>query len=570
MEKINSTILKTAIEAIPLLTMDNYTLWKNRVENMLDLQELLKPLTSENGVLSNTEDVQLRTILTSKLEASIHANVITHENEKSSKKIWKSISDYFASSQASNRARIFNAVLHVQFNPNDVLEFITQVKTAISRLHEVGIILPKDIIAYLILHKLPPSMTNISQQITHSDKEITPELVLDHLRLYANDQQILVNSGGSNKQTPVSLLTDEEKKCRRGWHNPNANHPKPNCWFLYPHLRPSYEDKKTEASVSSFHSSLSKLNATFVLDSGSSSHMVYDVDLFISLDSSEEGCVKTSSGNDSLSIKGIGTIKLSNEYGNFFLSHVLYVPQLVVNLLSFLSAAEELHKALGHVSYARIKQKLGIPLKNITRCEACALGKITKASFKSKHQRASRPFEELHLDLIGPISPTSREGDRYILTVVDSNTRYCSATPINLKSDVYETLSNILNYEAKRFGYYPSVLHSDRGREFINSTMEEYCKEHLIKCRTSDPYTPQQNGLAERHNRTIIESLRTILTDSKINRRYWSDIVKTPGSKLYPKGSKGRLIGYNEELQSYHILADDGRIVDTKSGCIFD
>ncbi|KNZ55081.1 hypothetical protein VP01_276g1 [Puccinia sorghi] len=141
--------------------------------------------------------------------------------------------------------------------------------------------------------------------------------------------------------------------------------------------------------------------------------------------------------------------------------------------------------------------------------------------------------------------------------------------------------------------------------------MEEYCKEHLIKCQTSDTYTPQQNGLAERHNRTIIESLRTILTDSKINRQYWSNIVKfsmltlnqipshrsnkslyelfkgktlplefshpisnpvsflnepkTHGWKLYPKGSKGRLIGYNEELQSYHILPENRRIIDTKS-----
>ncbi|KNZ55087.1 hypothetical protein VP01_276g7 [Puccinia sorghi] len=258
MEKINSTILKTAIKAIPLLSMDNYTLWKNQVENMLDLQDLLKPLTTETGVLSNTEDT----------------NVITHDNEKSLKNIWKSISDYFTSSQASNCARIFNTVLHVQFNPNNVLEFITQVNTAISRLHEVGIILPKDIVAYLILHKLPLSMTNISQQITHSDKEITPELVLDHLQLYANDQQILSNTGSSNKHTPVSLLTKEEKKCQRGWHNLNANHPKPKCWFLYPHLRPSYEEKKMEASVSSFHSSLSKLNATFILDSGPSSHMV--------------------------------------------------------------------------------------------------------------------------------------------------------------------------------------------------------------------------------------------------------------------------------------------------------
>ncbi|KNZ53819.1 hypothetical protein VP01_3128g3 [Puccinia sorghi] len=237
MDKINSTILKTAFEAIPLLSMDNYTLWKNRVENMLDLQELREELTSPTGTLSSPEDVQLQTILMSKLESAIHANVITHENKKDAKKIWKSISDYFASSQASNRAPIINAVLHVQFNPNDALEFITQMKTTISRLHEVGIDLPKDIVAYLILHKLPPSMSNISQQITHSDKEITPELVLDHLRLYANDQLTLANSGGSSKQTPVALLTEDEKKCRRGWHNPNlTSHPKSNFWFLYPHL----------------------------------------------------------------------------------------------------------------------------------------------------------------------------------------------------------------------------------------------------------------------------------------------------------------------------------------------
>ncbi|KNZ44456.1 hypothetical protein VP01_9159g1 [Puccinia sorghi] len=104
---------------------------------------------------------------------------------------------------------------------------------------------------------------------------------------------------------------------------------------------------------------------------------------------------------------------------------------------------------------------MGIPLKNIISYEACALGKITKASFKSKNQQAKRPFEELHLDLIGPISPTSREGDKYILTVVDRNMRYCSAARINQKSDVFSTLSTILNFKAKRFGNYPSVLHSD-------------------------------------------------------------------------------------------------------------
>ncbi|KNZ60139.1 hypothetical protein VP01_1605g2 [Puccinia sorghi] len=354
LDKINTTILKTAIKAIPLLTQDNYTLWKNRVENMLDLQDLLEPLVSPTGVLSATEDVQLRTILTSKLKSTIHTNVITHDNEKSSKKIWKSISEYFASSQASNRARVFNAVLHIQFNSNDVQDFITQVKTAISCLHEVGIDLPKDIIAYLILHKLPPSMINISQQITHSDKEITADLVLDHLQLFANDQQNLANAGTSSKSAPVSLLTDDSKKCKKGWHNPQARN-----------------------NMANYHSK------------------------------SKQGVVRTSSGEDSLEIKGIGTVITCRYEGN--------LPCLNFHNSreqSFLSAAEKLHKSMGHYRGRKIP-----------------------------------------LDFFYPIG-----------------------NPVT----------------------------------FLNEP-------------------------------------------------------KKPGMKIYPKGSKGLLIGYNDELLSYQILAEDGRIVETKS-----
>ncbi|KNZ60637.1 hypothetical protein VP01_15267g1, partial [Puccinia sorghi] len=133
--------------------------------------------------------------------------------------------------------------------------------------------------------------------ITHSDKEITAELFLNHLRLYANlyanNQQVLANLGGSSKSTSVALLTDDSKKCKKGWHNPRATgHTLPNCWFLYPHLRPAQDSekgKKNEAIVRSFHSSLSKSSANFILDSGSSSHMVSDANLFLSIDNSKQG-----------------------------------------------------------------------------------------------------------------------------------------------------------------------------------------------------------------------------------------------------------------------------------------
>ncbi|KNE97281.1 hypothetical protein PSTG_09390 [Puccinia striiformis f. sp. tritici PST-78] len=226
MERINSTILKTALEAIPLLTVDNYSLWKNCIGNMLDLQGLRNSLTAADGFLTNMEDVQLRTIIILKLDSSIHPNVINHENETKARDIWTSITSYFASTQPSNCARVFNKLFDLTFNPNDVPSFITSVRTINSRLFEIGIDLPKDMITYLLLKKLPSSLSNISQQITHSDKAITSDLVLDHLRLYNNDQLTDV----------VSLFTDASKKCKKNAHNVQSNHHEAKCWMLYPHL----------------------------------------------------------------------------------------------------------------------------------------------------------------------------------------------------------------------------------------------------------------------------------------------------------------------------------------------
>ncbi|KAI7934024.1 hypothetical protein MJO29_016595 [Puccinia striiformis f. sp. tritici] len=660
MERINSTILKTALEAIPLLTVDNYSLWKNRIGNMLDLQGLCDSLTTPDGTLTCMEDVQLQTIIISKLDSSIHPNVITHENETKARDIWTSITSYFASTQPSKRARVFNELIDLSFNPNDVQTFITSVRTINSRLFEIRIDLPKDMIAYMLLKKLPSSLSNISQQITHSDKPITSDLVLDHLRLFNNDQLVISNRSSTSKTEVVSLFTNASKKCKKNAHNVQSNHPEAKCWMLYPHLRPApgTNTGRQESSVSSFHTSLSQTSPLFILDSGSSAHMVSNFNLFYAINQTEVGIVRTSSGKDSLQIKGKGSINLINEHGSINLHNVLYVPDLIVNLLSIrclvldnylvefsknsfsifkygqlkmnshytcnlpslsfvnvkhqshLSSAEILHKSLGHVSYHRIRHKLRIPLKIVNSCESCSVAKITKASFKNIHAPARRPFEELHLDLIGPIHPPSREGHRYILTVVDSHTRYCSGIPLKNKSDVPEVLSLLIDVEAKRFGHYPSVLHLDRGTEFINQKLQDYCKSHIIKSRTSDPYTPQQNGLAERHNRTILESMRTILKDSGLSQRFWSDIVKVSTltlnqipshkskkspfklfknrslpldyfhpigncvsylilphksfSKLMPKGELGTLIGYNDKIQSWKILNDSGKIIDTK------
>lgn len=102
----------------------------------------------------------------------------------------------------------------------------------------------------------------------------------------------------------------------------------------------------------------------------------------------------------------------------------------------------------------------------MNNCRPC---EVTRGSFHSGHSKAAKPFEEIHLEIVGPITTASRQGHRYFLTIVDSCTRVCSAICLKNKSDVGESLTQALNLEARRIGYYPTVIHSDRSAEFINN-----------------------------------------------------------------------------------------------------
>ncbi|KNZ50476.1 hypothetical protein VP01_4403g4 [Puccinia sorghi] len=176
------------------------------------------------------------------MDATVHANVITHVNKDDALLIWKSINEYFASQHAANCARVWNHFSYLAFDNSDILSFITKTKAAIEKLHEVGVNRDPVILAYEIIEKLPktPEFTSISTAITHSGSTITPDLLLDHLRLHANQLAIETSAQSSSSQKQVSLFTDASKKCKYKAHNTLANHPESCCWKLYPHLQPDY------------------------------------------------------------------------------------------------------------------------------------------------------------------------------------------------------------------------------------------------------------------------------------------------------------------------------------------
>ncbi|KNZ62317.1 hypothetical protein VP01_1286g3 [Puccinia sorghi] len=238
MEKLDLVYLKLAIDAVPVLTPENFSIWRTRILNYFDILRI-KDYFLET--ISEDDARNVRTILTAKIDADVHENVITHINKDDALLIWKAIINFFASQHAANRARVWNHFSYLSFNPLDVTGFITSAKSAIEKLHDCDM----DIIAYETIKKLPKTLeyNGISTAITYSGSDVTPELVLDHLRLHAN-QQAIEGSSFSNSIQQVSLFTDPSCKCCNDAHNMLANHPASRCWKMYPHLCPPSKSSK--------------------------------------------------------------------------------------------------------------------------------------------------------------------------------------------------------------------------------------------------------------------------------------------------------------------------------------
>jgi transposase InsO family protein len=123
-----------------------------------------------------------------------------------------------------------------------------------------------------------------------------------------------------------------------------------------------------------------------------------------------------------------------------------------------------------------------------------------------------RPLELLHMDLFDSIAYISIGGSKYCLVIVDDYSRFTWVFFLQEKSQTQETLKKFLRRAQNEFGLRIKKIRSDNGMEFKNSQIEGFAEEG-IKHEFSSPYTPRQNGVVERKNRTLLDMARTMLEE---------------------------------------------------------
>jgi transposase InsO family protein len=282
------------------------------------------------------------------------------------------------------------------------------------------------------------------------------------------------------------------------------------------------------------------------------------------------------------------------------------------------------HHRLAHVGMKNLHKLLkGEHILGLTNvhfekdrvCSPCQAGKQVGTHHPHKNiMTTDRPLELLHMDLFGPIAYISIGRSKYCLVIVDDYSRFTWLFFLQAKSQTQETLKGFLRRAQNEFGLRIKKIRSDNVTEFKNSKIEGLLEEG-IKHEFSSPYTPQQNGVVERKNRTLLDMARTMLDEYKTPDRFWAEAINTAcysvnplylhrilkktsyelltgkkpnvsyfrvfGSKCFilvkrgrkskfaPKAVEGFLLGYDSNTRAYRVFNKSTGLVEVSCDIVF-
>ncbi|KAJ0500422.1 putative RNA-directed DNA polymerase [Helianthus annuus] len=336
-------------------------------------------------------------------------------------------------------------------------------------------------------------------------------------------------------------------------------HVRSECWFE-PQVNNAAVEQIEEEEENRLFMAISDTDPTasiWFIDSGSSNHMTGKRSLYRDLDSTKKVQVKMGNGKG-IQVEGKGVVKLIMSNGQSkVLYDVHYAPALDYNLLSVgqlmrtgysvlfdddkcvithkaskkmvcsirmstnntfsLNVNEgtvleanvdetmmwhnrygHLHvQALQHLSNDEIVH--GLPLiEGVPECEGCIYGKQTRNPFPHHAWRATHPLQLIHADLVGPMQTPSLGGNRFYFLLTDDYTRHNWVYFLKQKSEDFGIFKNFKAKVENESGVKIKKLRTDRGGEFLSKMFNDFCEENGIHRDLTAPYTPEQNGIAER------------------------------------------------------------------------
>ena len=191
------------------------------------------------------------------------------------------------------------------------------------------------------------------------------------------------------------------------------------------------------------------------------------------------------------------------------------------------------HMRLGHMSELGMAELMkrnllhGCTMSKTPFCEHCVFGKHKRVKFPTSIHTTKGILDYVHADLWGPSRKPSHAGSRYMLTIIGDYSRKVWPYFLKSKDETFAAFREWKIMIEKQTEKKVKLLRTDNGGEFCSHEFDDFCREEGIVRHHTIPYTPQQNGVAERMNRTIISRARCMISNAKLNKRFWAEAAST-------------------------------------------
>ena len=221
----------------------------------------------------------------------------------------------------------------------------------------------------------------------------------------------------------------------------------------------------------------------------------------------------------------------------YYLDHSPYQVQEEANSAKSSETKEDIwHRRFGHLGVRNLQRLARDKLvdgfdydasKDISFCEPCVEGKQHRSKFPARSKRAEGLLDLVHSDLCGRMNAKSLSGGEYFLTFIDDKTHYVWVYILKRKDQVFKQFLDWKVMVEKSTGRKLKCLRTDNGGEYTSAEFDEYLKTEGVRHELTVPKTPEQNGVAERMNRTLVEAVRSMLSDAKLPHRFWAEALST-------------------------------------------
>eukprot|EP00963_Diacronema_lutheri_P012972 scaffold2152_cov336-Pavlova_lutheri.AAC.3 len=552
------------------LNSENFSIWKHRMKALLITKGVGDAITNKDSEHSE-KALALMCLCVSNEYVDLVAN------SESAQHAWTMLEDMQAGQTVARRLTLRNELTGLTKKPEEsMMSYIIRGKQICTDLRAIDGSVTDIHLIDAILSGLPEEYANKIEMLTTLGE--TDMLKIQNQLLMA-ESAIAVRETSRGQVAFAARSRRPKITCSYCGRN---GHGRDKCWYLNglpPRLqRKSTNDADDEEKVALVTYALecgnaSSLGDIWIVDSGVTAHVCAQREAFTSV-TQEVSPQSILVGNGEVVLaKETGTVALG---GNVELRNVLYCPELKVNLISvrklmergcnvyfengecavwrgkqkILSAVQksglyviageseqvfsamEWHRKLAHFGQMEKLHDtvVGIPTNlkwTANSCETCIQAKQARSAIsKGNEENQAKIGELLHMDLMGPITPAGKNGEKYIVSILDEKSKLGVAKPICNKSQAPLVIKIVIRLMEKQTGNAVKTVRSDRGTEFLNAELQNFLEENGIYQQTSAPYTPQQNGNAERYNRTILDKVRAVLLDCGVDKCFWNFAVE--------------------------------------------